>query len=171
MTSRILLMKALGIPFTGSSALARNTVSGAFTPGAKEFKWTRIVNSDMLRHSSRNYSVVASRCLAASHIFHPHSTHSSLPRSPFTLAQLFQIQNRCFSSQNDDGSDDASTPGPVTPPSLGGADDQNGSGPIIHSLPATMTVPETWPSVPVIAINRNPVFPRFIKIIEVIGML
>ncbi|KAK3883232.1 hypothetical protein Pcinc_012433 [Petrolisthes cinctipes] len=35
------------------------------------------------------------------------------------------------------------------------------------NLPATMMVPEIWPSVPVIAITRNPVFPRFIKILEV----
>lgn len=34
-------------------------------------------------------------------------------------------------------------------------------------LPATVAVPEVWPQVPVIAINRNPVFPRFIKLIEV----
>ncbi|MPC52178.1 Lon protease, mitochondrial [Portunus trituberculatus] len=40
-------------------------------------------------------------------------------------------------------------------------------GPVMHNLPATMAVPEVWPNVPVIAINRNPVFPRFIKIIEV----
>lgn len=48
---------------------------------------------------------------------------------------------------------------------------QEGAGgaeaPIMHNLPATMAVPEIWPNVPVIAINRNPVFPRFIKIIEV----
>jgi len=30
-------------------------------------------------------------------------------------------------------------------------------------------VPEIWPNVPVIAINRNPVFPRFIKIIEIVN--
>lgn len=32
---------------------------------------------------------------------------------------------------------------------------------------APMTVPEIWPTLPVIAITRNPVFPKFIKIIEV----
>lgn len=32
---------------------------------------------------------------------------------------------------------------------------------------AAVTVPEEWPKVPVIAITRNPVFPRFIKIVEV----
>ncbi|XP_049820710.1 lon protease homolog, mitochondrial isoform X2 [Aethina tumida] len=33
-------------------------------------------------------------------------------------------------------------------------------------LPATVAVPDVWPHVPVIAINRNIVFPRFIKLIE-----
>ncbi|KAF2358922.1 Lon proteaseue chloroplastic/mitochondrial [Trinorchestia longiramus] len=37
-----------------------------------------------------------------------------------------------------------------------------------HNLPVPLTVPEHWPNVPVIALNRNPVFPRFIKIIEII---
>ncbi|KFM59255.1 Lon protease-like protein, mitochondrial, partial [Stegodyphus mimosarum] len=30
---------------------------------------------------------------------------------------------------------------------------------------APMTVPEVWPLVPVIAVSRNPVFPKFIKIV------
>uniref|UniRef100_UPI00358F8E55 lon protease homolog, mitochondrial n=1 Tax=Myxine glutinosa TaxID=7769 RepID=UPI00358F8E55 len=32
---------------------------------------------------------------------------------------------------------------------------------------ATMVVPEVFPNVPVLAVTRNPVFPRFVKIIEV----
>lgn len=36
-----------------------------------------------------------------------------------------------------------------------------------QSLPATVIVPEVWPHLPLIAVNRNPVFPRFIKLIEV----
>lgn len=36
-----------------------------------------------------------------------------------------------------------------------------------HSLPATVVVPEVWPHLPLIAISRNPVFPRFIKLIEI----
>lgn len=39
--------------------------------------------------------------------------------------------------------------------------------PTNQHLPATVAVPEVWPHVPVIAIRRNPVFPRFIKLIEV----
>ncbi|CAG0900271.1 unnamed protein product [Darwinula stevensoni] len=55
----------------------------------------------------------------------------------------------------------------------GGNGEGQGSGnggdelPVMHSLPAAMTIPEVFPQVPLIAVNRNPVFPRFIKIIEV----
>lgn len=39
----------------------------------------------------------------------------------------------------------------------------------IHStvLPATINIPDEWSQVPVVAVSRNPVFPKFIKIIEV----
>lgn len=39
--------------------------------------------------------------------------------------------------------------------------------PISHSLPAAVVVPENWPEVPLIPISRNPLFPRFIKLLEV----
>ncbi|XP_027441679.2 lon protease homolog, mitochondrial [Zalophus californianus] len=41
-----------------------------------------------------------------------------------------------------------------------------GEGPIITAL-TPMTIPEVFPHLPLIAVTRNPVFPRFIKIIEV----
>ncbi|KAK4880984.1 hypothetical protein RN001_004303 [Aquatica leii] len=55
--------------------------------------------------------------------------------------------------------------------SSGSGDDQshqddgnyNSSG---SGLPATVVVPEVWPHLPVIAVSRNIVFPRFIKLIE-----
>lgn len=34
-------------------------------------------------------------------------------------------------------------------------------------LPATVAIPEVWPHLPLIATRRNPVFPRFMKILEV----
>ena len=34
-------------------------------------------------------------------------------------------------------------------------------------VPATQTVPDIWPIVPVIALNKHPVFPKFIKIVEI----
>lgn len=33
-------------------------------------------------------------------------------------------------------------------------------------LPATVAIPEVWPYLPCIAVSRNPVFPRFMKILE-----
>lgn len=36
-----------------------------------------------------------------------------------------------------------------------------------NQLPATVAIPEVWPHLPVIAAKRNPVFPRFMKILEV----
>ncbi|KAL3278224.1 hypothetical protein HHI36_013563 [Cryptolaemus montrouzieri] len=45
-----------------------------------------------------------------------------------------------------------------------GSDDEVGEPP--SQLPATVAVPEVWPHVPVIAINKHIVFPRFIKLIE-----
>lgn len=47
--------------------------------------------------------------------------------------------------------------------SAGGAE-----GPIITAL-TPMTIPEVFPHLPLIAVTRNPVFPRFIKIIEVMS--
>ncbi|XP_008835152.1 lon protease homolog, mitochondrial [Nannospalax galili] len=54
--------------------------------------------------------------------------------------------------------------------SEGGAEDGAaagaGEGPVVTAL-APMTVPDVFPHLPLIAITRNPVFPRFIKIVEV----
>ncbi|KAI0214087.1 hypothetical protein LSAT2_000823 [Lamellibrachia satsuma] len=54
----------------------------------------------------------------------------------------------------------------------GDALEHTGSVPEMPSSPgimplSPMTVPEVWPRVPVIAVKRNPVFPRFIKMIEI----
>ncbi|KAM5237838.1 lon protease homolog, mitochondrial [Ctenodactylus gundi] len=53
----------------------------------------------------------------------------------------------------------------------GGAEDGaggagGGEGPVMTAL-TPMTVPDVFPHLPLIAITRNPVFPRFIKIVEV----
>lgn len=61
---------------------------------------------------------------------------------------------RYFSTKNSDGSD-----GEENLPA-----EEEAFNP---QLPATVAVPEVWPHLPVIAINKNLVFPRFIKLIEV----
>ncbi|XP_004865736.3 LOW QUALITY PROTEIN: lon protease homolog, mitochondrial [Heterocephalus glaber] len=42
----------------------------------------------------------------------------------------------------------------------------SGEGPVVTAL-TPMTIPDVFPHLPLIAITRNPVFPRFIKIVEV----
>lgn len=61
---------------------------------------------------------------------------------------------RYFSTKQGEGNDADHAP----PPEDDGYNTQ---------LPATVAVPEVWPHLPVIAISRNIVFPRFIKLIEV----
>uniref|UniRef100_G1U2E4 Lon N-terminal domain-containing protein n=1 Tax=Oryctolagus cuniculus TaxID=9986 RepID=G1U2E4_RABIT len=48
-----------------------------------------------------------------------------------------------------------------------GGEDASEGGPVITAL-TPMTVPDVFPHLPLVAITRNPVFPRFIKIIEVL---
>lgn len=71
---------------------------------------------------------------------------------------LNSVQTRYFATKSGDSSnsDDQSRPPP---------EEENYNSPA--QLPATVVVPEVWPHVPVIAVNRNIVFPRFIKLIEV----
>ncbi len=69
---------------------------------------------------------------------------------------------RWLSTNSDDpddlsDSDLAATPHAVTP----------GAGGLAQSALSPINIPEFFPNVPVIAINRNPVFPKFVKLIEV----
>lgn len=162
MTARVLLMRSLGIPFTGSSAVIRNRTLVTLNKTSDFIQGVKPLNA--LRHASRSY-VNRNGYLSLLNYNSSNIPFHQLPKYP---SPIVTVQNRYFSSQNNDGSDDGSNNEPASGniSNLGGAGDQG--GPVIHSLPATMTVPETWPNVPVIAINRNPVFPRFIKIIEVI---
>lgn len=80
-----------------------------------------------------------------------------------TLNNVNQVIVRSYCSQQGDGSDGVSSGGQHD----GGSKSEAEEGPMMMNLPATMIVPEVWPNVPVIAITRNPVFPRFIKIIEI----
>ncbi|KAG5871331.1 hypothetical protein JTB14_034354 [Gonioctena quinquepunctata] len=67
---------------------------------------------------------------------------------------IFPTHIRYYTSKSPEGSDDEP---PHPPPEEESFNPQ---------LPATVAVPEVWPHVPVIAINKNIVFPRFIKLIE-----
>uniref|UniRef100_A0A8C6UNH1 Lon protease homolog, mitochondrial n=1 Tax=Neogobius melanostomus TaxID=47308 RepID=A0A8C6UNH1_9GOBI len=82
-----------------------------------------------------------------------------------TPSQVLLVPARTFGNRvsGDDGAS-SGAPGGEEP---GGDGDGGGyNGPHMTAL-TPMMVPEIFPNVPLIAVNRNPVFPRFIKIIEV----
>ncbi|XP_035508682.1 lon protease homolog, mitochondrial [Morone saxatilis] len=81
----------------------------------------------------------------------------------------FMIQDRMFGNRasgagfsGEDGGDSAGSGGEES----GGDGGVPYNGPQMTAL-TPMMVPEVFPNVPLIAVSRNPVFPRFIKIIEV----
>ncbi|XP_074492983.1 lon protease homolog, mitochondrial [Sebastes fasciatus] len=77
----------------------------------------------------------------------------------------YTVQDRMFGNRASGGEDGGESSG-------SGGEESGGEGGAPYSG-ATMTaltpmmVPEVFPNVPLIAVSRNPVFPRFIKIIEV----
>ncbi|XP_033858163.3 lon protease homolog, mitochondrial [Acipenser ruthenus] len=76
---------------------------------------------------------------------------------------------RDFGNRNSGGSAFSGDDGAESGGSSGGEEGGDGGEGAAQSMTAltTMLVPEVFPNVPLIAVTRNPVFPRFIKIIEV----
>ena len=94
--------------------------------------------------------------------------------SPMTQSLRNWGQVRAFSSGAGDEFSSASSEGGEEDDGSGGEDgspvpDVTVGGDLPPSMVALspMTVPEVWPRVPVIAVRRHPLFPRFIKMIEV----
>uniref|UniRef100_A0A3Q3KK23 Lon protease homolog, mitochondrial n=1 Tax=Monopterus albus TaxID=43700 RepID=A0A3Q3KK23_MONAL len=84
-------------------------------------------------------------------------------------SQLYVIPDRTYGNRasgagfsGEDGEDNAGSGGEES----GGEGGVPYTGPQMTAL-TPMMVPEVFPNVPLIAVSRNPVFPRFIKIIEV----
>ncbi|XP_055856781.1 lon protease homolog, mitochondrial isoform X2 [Episyrphus balteatus] len=94
---------------------------------------------------TQNRSAIATRQL-----IHKPSQTQFLNHSSRNLTILCS-KNFCSAKKNDDEIDEA-------------------NGYVVNKdpqLPATVAVPEVWPHVPLLATRRNPVFPRFMKILEV----
>ncbi|KAF3691380.1 Lon protease -like protein, mitochondrial [Channa argus] len=84
-------------------------------------------------------------------------------------SRVYMIPDRTFGNRasgagfsGEDGGESAGSGGEES----GGDEGVPYSGPQMTAL-TPMMVPEVFPNVPLIAVSRNPVFPRFIKIIEV----
>uniref|UniRef100_A0A1A8HY04 Lon protease homolog, mitochondrial n=1 Tax=Nothobranchius kuhntae TaxID=321403 RepID=A0A1A8HY04_NOTKU len=83
--------------------------------------------------------------------------------SPFIIqARLYGSRTSGAGFSGEDGGESAGSGGEES----GGDDEASYSGPQMTAL-TPMMVPDVFPNVPLIAVSRNPVFPRFIKIIEV----
>ncbi|XP_016998097.2 lon protease homolog, mitochondrial isoform X2 [Drosophila takahashii] len=82
-------------------------------------------------------------------------------RNRETRLQRFQGANmmvqRFYSRKRDDSDEDVMSEG-HGPELMSDRDPQ---------LPATVAVPDVWPHVPLLAMRKNPLFPRFMKIVEV----
>jgi len=119
------------------------------------------------------------------HLFRKSPVSSHLPPFLTSSTSLNGSQSRNFCARNkndDDNNDDTKKKDKdeiKTEEELAEEEDakeiQEGSrstalkpvaSPHAFILPATNTVPEEWPRMPVIALSRSPVFPKFIKIIE-----
>lgn len=83
--------------------------------------------------------------------------HSLQLLNPPTL-NLFN-QKHLFSTKKEDDVEEIEIEADAAP--------ENPSEFIHTHLPATVAVPEVYPYLPCIATTRNPVFPRFMKILEV----
>ncbi|XP_014834421.1 PREDICTED: lon protease homolog, mitochondrial-like [Poecilia mexicana] len=91
--------------------------------------------------------------------------HTATSRSPCGLSVPARLLSNWASGagfSGEDGGENAASGGDES----GGNGDAPYSGPQMTAL-TPMMVPEVFPNVPLIAVSRNPVFPRFIKIIEV----
>ena len=111
---------------------------------------------------------------------HARSISTSICKSHHYLSRLHQnsgLQQRyqpvtlnAFRNYCSKRDDDPDEPAGTVPASAVAEEDSDiESAVVAASEPSlvSMTVPEIFPNVPLIAISRNPVFPRFIKIVEV----
>ncbi|XP_036170385.1 LOW QUALITY PROTEIN: lon protease homolog, mitochondrial [Myotis myotis] len=109
-------------------------------------------------------SVVAQRPAGLRHF----SSVGALGRGPTAAGQwrgLWEANSRGGSS-GFSGGEDAPEGGVEDGAAGAGGSAGGGEGPVITAL-TPMTIPDVFPHLPLIAVTRNPVFPRFIKIIEV----
>ncbi|CAG0913217.1 unnamed protein product [Notodromas monacha] len=142
-----------GIPSTGTAGLKLSKKKKQRNNAIKSGK-----NMNAMRIGR---SVLRHRLMLASNPRFLARTEHQAALSKFRVCTVRRetfVPVRLYCSQRDppeSGDGDAPAPYDETPPTS------------IHALPATQTVPDVWPVVPVIAINRNPVFPRFIKILEI----
>ncbi|KAG8454812.1 hypothetical protein GDO86_001144 [Hymenochirus boettgeri] len=137
-----------------------------FSPGLSRFYTT---NSQL--GSGKAFAAVASRRTTLNRCLRPSYSFSCLSHQfPIYSRTLHDFGNRGGGSfSGGDGAESGGSgeeEGGGEDGSSGGADSGGYAQPVVTAL-TPLIVPEVFPNVPVIAVSRNPVFPRFVKIIEV----
>lgn len=90
-----------------------------------------------------------------------HSSSQLAQRFGFSSRILLNKYSTASKSSSDDGESGSDDNDPEVIAENTGADYMQ------THLPATVAIPEVFPHLPLIATKRNPVFPRFMKILEV----
>lgn len=117
----------------------------------RKFYHVRVCND--VTSNSRNFNRCAKQLLRTKQQLLLENSHKTLVS---TVQRTSSGCYRYFATKSGDGSDEDN---PHVPPPE--------EDTYTNQLPAPVAVPEVWPHLPVIAISRNLVFPRFIKLIEV----
>jgi len=112
------------------------------------FLSVRSISSTRFRSLPTNLSSRSSSAAAAVFL-KPKPFQCSLPQLKYHSPNLTS-HSRYYSSNPSDGDE------PIFDP-----EDP------MAAVPSTVTVPDVWPILPIVAVNRHPVFPKFIKIIEI----
>lgn len=108
------------------------------------------LNSPPIRQYSINLSPRYSRTILDKSVSSARTLRTLMK---YELPTSFACLSKSFATSSDNGSENDSD------------DEFNESK--FELLPATVTVPEVWPHLPAIATKKHPIFPRFMKIIEV----
>uniref|UniRef100_A0A336LJN4 Lon protease homolog, mitochondrial n=3 Tax=Culicoides sonorensis TaxID=179676 RepID=A0A336LJN4_CULSO len=122
----------------------------------KSFKIIVHKNIVSFRSFSRNFNSSKSLLLNQASFNRNVKQQSCFRLANYSRACVNYNTNRLFCSNRKTDSDDEIPGGFIN-------EDVNQH----HQLPATVAIPEVWPHVPVIAVKRNPLFPRFMKVLEV----
>lgn len=111
----------------------------------------------------RQFSRISSSCFLQINPYgNPnHSTSQLAQRFGFSSRILLNKYSTASKSSSDDGESGSDDNDPEVIAENTGADYMQ------THLPATVAIPEVFPHLPLIATKRNPVFPRFMKILEV----
>ncbi|KAF5283624.1 hypothetical protein FQA39_LY17273 [Lamprigera yunnana] len=122
---------------------------------------SRILNCNrQIYRLSYDRTICSFLTLNSKKILKPEESHSLLLRLQWQRSWVGANKQHSVGFYRYFATKDSSGSGDDQPPEDGNYNSHS------SALPATVVVPEVWPHVPVIAVNRNIVFPRFIKLIE-----